>query len=682
MWTLQHKITLNDKTINSPNLATKFSNDDLEKISQRVWEGYNNDKSSREGWEKRMSAAMELAMQINRAKNFPWPNCSNIAFPLVTIAALQFHSRAYPALVNGSNIVRCKIYGDDPDFKLKEIADRITKHMSWQLLEEDEDWEEEHDKLLLVLPILGCAFKKSYYSALLGHNISELVLPQDLVIDYSAKSVDSARRKTHIIPMYRNDIYERVMQGLYLDILEDGWFKSHPTLQAPSQMEMGRDRREGISQSESDFSTPFRILEQHCFLDLDGDGYEEPYIVTIEESSHKLLRIVSRFTTSSIHRLDNGRIANIRAEEYFTKYPFIPSPDGGIYDIGFGCLLGPLNESVNSIVNQLVDAGTMSNTGGGFLGRGVTVRGGNYSFSPNEWKRVDSPGDDLKKNIFPLPVREPSNVLFQLLGFIVDYTNRVSASTELMSGENVGQNTKTGTVQTMQENGMKIYNAIYKRIWKGMKKEFKKLFVLNAINLPEKQSISPGMIALRQDYLTNPDHIIPAADPYITSDMMKIQQASAIRQAAYTVPGYNREAVERNWLRALQVDGESIFYPGPDKVQPLPNPKVQVEQMKMQGKQVAAQMHLQETIIKLQAQQGETQAKIDLLEAQASATIAGIGAERAKQELEALRTAVEALKTKHQITQDYIQLAQQGIQNAHERDMGRMEAASRDKGGD
>src|SRR5690606_31142549 len=226
-------------------------------------------------------------------------------------------------------------------------------------------------------------------------------------------------------------------------------------------------------------------------------------------------RIVCRFDRiEDIHYNNQNEIIKIDAWEYFTKIPFIPSPDGGALDIGFGTLLGPLNESVDAAINQLFDAGTLANTAGGFLGRGAKIRGGVYEFSPFDWQRVDSTGDDLRKSIFPLPVREPSNVMFQLLGLIIDYTNRISATTEINVGENVGQSPPAETSRTMNVNGQRIYSAIFKRIWRSMKLEFRKLYQLNSVFLPVSvQFGAAGRSIGREDYRGSAAQVVPFADP-------------------------------------------------------------------------------------------------------------------------------------------------------------------------
>ena len=210
MLTLTSRITLDQETIKSPNLCSHFDKEELNRIGAWVLEGYKKDCFSRQKWLRRMEAGMDLAMQIQKTKSFPWQGCSNIKFPLVTIAALQFHARAYPAIINGKKVVECRVLGADKDgFQVKR-AKRIADYMSWQLLEQDECWEPGQDQALLTLPIMGTVFKKSYYDSGLGHNVSTLVMATDLVLDYYSKTVESSPFKTHVIPLFRNDITERV----------------------------------------------------------------------------------------------------------------------------------------------------------------------------------------------------------------------------------------------------------------------------------------------------------------------------------------------------------------------------------------------------------------------------------------------------------------------------------------
>lgn len=574
-------ITLDQEAVDSPNLCDRFDPSDLDKIGKAVVEGYRHDKLSRAKWERRMQAAMDLAMQVQKAKTFPWPNSSNVAFPLVTIGGLQFHSNAYPTIVQGRDVVKMNVWGPDSTGNKSERARRVSTHMSWQVLEQDKSWEQQQDRLLLNLSIVGTVFKKSYYKAEKGYPVAEMVLAQNLVVNYWAKSLEDCPRKTHIIPLFRNDIYTGVQRKIYRDVLEEAWYEGIPGQPSRDASTAKVDNRHGETPPMPDQTTPFIGLEQHVDMDLDGDGYAEPYIITVEESSEKVLRIVTGFDQMmDIERTKDNKIISINRMEYFTKYTFIPSPDGGIYDVGFGILLGPLNESVNSLVNQLIDAGTWMVTAGGFLGRGAKIRGGVYTFAPLEWKRVDSPGDDLRKNIVPHEPREPSAVLFQLLSLLIQYVNRVAGATDSQVGENPGQNTPAETMRTMVEQGRKIYNAVYKRIWVSMKDEFKKRYVLNGIYLPIRSMYGKDSVALREDYLQNPDDVVPSADPNVTSDAEAVQQAMFLKQSAATTPGYDIEAVERRVLKALKIEGIDQIYPGIQKTGIKEDPKLQIQKLK------------------------------------------------------------------------------------------------------
>ena len=665
MLKLENHIQITPEVIADPNLCHRFSEIDLQSIGNCVHDGYLADKMSRRLWEKRTESAMDLAMQIQTEKSFPWPDCSNINFPLVTIAVLQFHARAYPALIDGPQIVKMRVNGPDARAEAFQRAERVENHMSWQILEQDQSWEEQMDRLLLNMAVIGCAFKKSYYNAEKGHNVSTFVQAKNLVLNYWGKSVDECPRKTEILYKSRSDLHSEILRGAYRDIREEGWYSS-PITPTISEQSLREDRRAGESTPPTDYATPHCVLEQHVSLDLDGDGYDEPYTITIHESSRAVLRIVTRFDTeSAVQRTSTGEIISIRPIEYYTKYGFIPSPDGGIYDIGLGMLTGPLNEAVNSLTNMLVDSGTMSNSAGGFLGRGMKIRGGVYTFSPFEWKRVDSSGDDLRQSIFPLPTREPSAVLLQLLSLLINYTNRISGSTDTMVGENPGQNTPAETSRTMIEQGSKIYSALFKRIWRSMKEEFKKLYLLNGVYLPAKQNFGAGSFILQEDYLGDPNAVIPVADPRVTSETQRLQQAIMLKQSAMTTPGYDREAVERRFLQASHVDGIDQIFPGMQKTGPLPNPKVQIEQMKLQAKMADIKFKTQKAVLEMQEEHLLNAAKITELEARAQKEIAEAGGVQTGQLIAAYEAAIGAMKAHNDSVAKQIELLMKGMEDGN-----------------
>lgn len=648
MLNLEHHIKLDADTIASPNLTDRFTDGDLLKIGEYIWDSYRSDCQSREPWLRRTSAAMDLAMQIQKDKNFPWPGCSNIAFPLVTIAALQFHSRSYPAIISGPDVVQCRTIGPDADGMKAKRAERVSCHMSWQLTEQDSTWEEQVDRELLNVPIVGTAFKKSYYDAGKGHNASDLVLAKDLVLNYWSKGVDDCPVKTHIIPFDRNKMYSRILEGTFTDVRECEWYKADAPQPQQTFDRSEEDNRGGVNPPQPDDRTPFICLEQHCVLDLDGDGYAEPYIVTIEESTHTVLRIVCRFDRiEDIEYTANDEIIRIHGVEYFTKIPFIPSPDGGIYDIGFGVLLGPLNESVNGAINQLFDAGTMANTAGGFLGRGAKIRGGVYNFSPFEWNRVDSTGDDLRKSIFPMPVRDPSSVMFQLLSLLINYTEKVSGAVDITTGGNPGQNTPAQTSQTMVEQGQKVYAAIFKRIWRATKLEFKKLYQLNGIHLSADKTYFAGSDSYitRADYLGDPSSVLPVADPNIMSDQQRFMQANALMGIAKGNPLYNQDAVNIKFLKALKLTDIEQIYVGTERApKPQPDVKVQIEQMKMQVQLKNLEWKKLQWISSLLEQRQLNDAKIVSLYAQAALYEKQAGGAEAGVQIAAFKAMIDHLK--------------------------------------
>ena len=676
---LSTRLTIDEDLTKSPNLTGRFTAEDLTKIGNEVFAGYERDEYSRTQWYRRTSAAMDLAMQVQIEKNFPWANCSNVVFPLVTIAALQFSSRAYPMLVDGPDIVKYRIVGPDPEQKMLDRSRRISTHMSWQVLEQDESWEEQHDRLFINLGIVGCNFVKSYFSPVCKHNVSELVPARDLVVDYWAKNIETAPRKTQIIPMSRNEIYSNAAKGIFKDVRAGEWFNALP---ATPETDPAVDKRRGIQPPAPDKNTPYKMFEQHCSFDFDQDGYAEPYVITIESSTKDVVKITARWEDMRmVDKNEEGEIVSIKSTEYFTKYGFIPAPDGGIYDIGFGILLGPLNDAVDSGINQLIDCGTQYNSNGGFLGRGVKVRGGVYTFAPFEWKRVDSQGDDLRKNVFPLPVKEPSEVMLKLLSLLIEYTDRLAGTTDSQVGVNPGQNTPAETSRNTTEQGAKVYKGIYKRIWRSMKEEFKKLHKLNALYLPSKQRFGEKaeMYVTQEDYMSNPDHIIPAADPEVVSDTQRLQQAAMVRQSAHEVPGYALPAVEHDWLRALKKSREEIdrLYPGPDKVPPLPNPKAQLEQMKLEKTKMDIDFKKWEFVQTLQKERAKTAAEVNKLQAETVALLAQVQTESVKTKIAAFEAIVAALQAHNEMLTNNIQTMQETGDGADKSGgMGQLEAGS------
>jgi hypothetical protein len=617
-------------------------------IGRDVVTAYDEDKASRKEWETRTENAIKLALQMVEAKSFPWPNASNVKFPLVTIAALQFSARAYPALVKVPDLVHYRVMGEDKDGQKAARASRIGRHMSYQLLDEDEAWEEDTDRKFIVVPIIGCAFKKTYWDAVKEANCSRLVLPQNLVVHYYTRSIEECERKTEVFELYDREIKERQLKGLY----------STKELSL-AQIPQGKlsDQRQGVQAPPQSKATPRTLLEQHAYFDLDGDGYPEPYVATVDLSSKKVLRIVARFAkvvteqSVQVEALRKARVAldleiarvmtaiqtataeavgdpeqldpaaaqlvmqaaerhiaeqigplkarqaqidaqvtqwqasdqaepkvlQISALEHYTKYGFIPSPDGGFYDLGLGALLGPVNDSVNTLINQLTDSGTLQNGSGGFIGKGARIQGGELRFKPFEWKRVNVAGQTLRDSIVPLPVPQPSSVLFQLLSLLITYGEKISSVNEAMTGNNPGQNTPAYNMQAMLEQGLQVFNGIFKRLYRSFRKELRKLYVLNRVYLNPieyYETLDGRFEALQYDYTGDEKDVVPAADPNAFSSMQNMMKAQFLASRAAASPGYNTAAVERRLLEAMDIPDPQEVFPLDDKGQPtIPAPR-------------------------------------------------------------------------------------------------------------
>lgn len=352
------------KLYESENIAEDLDDDELQKIGMRCSREYDLDEASRTEWLEMMQEAIKIAKQVLEQKTTPWPNAANVKFPLITNAIISFASRTYPEIIRGNKVVLAGVIGPDPTGKKEQIARRVSNHMSYQLLVESPNWEEDTDKLLMILPLMGTVFRKSYYDPFLQMPTTDLCLPDRITIDNHAKTIESARRITHQLDLYDNDLIERMRAGIYREI----------------DLEKLNDN---ISEN-NDEDKLHCILEQHRYLDLDDDGYAEPYIVTFHKESQTVLRIKSRFSLENIIERNN-KIVKITPDCYFTAYHFIPNPDGTFYSIGYGTLLYPINETINTTINQLLDAGTLSNRQAGFIGKGLRIKKGNIAVKPGEW---------------------------------------------------------------------------------------------------------------------------------------------------------------------------------------------------------------------------------------------------------------------------------------------------------
>ena len=588
------------KYIESINIARDLDEDTLKKIGDDVVRGFDVDIQSRSEWERNVDTWIDLAKLVSEKKTYPWPGAANIKYPLLATAAMQFAARAYPSLIpSNNNVVKCRVVGSDPDGQKADRAKRISKYMSYQVMDEMPDWEEEMDKLLITLPIVGTCFKKTYWDSERSVNCSKLIPPKQLVINYWARSVEDAERITEWFPLSERKLKEKQLADLYLDV----------TLQEASAIyEPGRQiGTSDLRVPEEDETTPYYILEQHTYLDLDKDGYAEPYIVTVEYGSKKVLRIVARYTANGIVLNEDNKLCRIEPVEYYTKFPFIPNPDGSIYDLGFGRLLCPINESVNTLLNLLVDSGALSNLQAGFIGKGLKIKMGSENFRPGEWKAVNAIGDDLKKQIFPLPVREPSEVLFKLLDLLVKSGKELASVAEIFVGKMPGQNTPATTTMATIEQGMKVFTAVYKRVFRAMSKEFRKIYKLNRDYANPEEYIDVIDEQIQQSDFEGPENdIIPAADPQAATSTEKQAKVENLLQLMGLGTLDPNEVTKRALEAQEQPNIEALFRKEP----PAPDPKVQAIQMKAQMDQQKGQNDIQIAQMKAQMEQASKEQEL------------------------------------------------------------------------
>lgn len=564
-----------EKLKSSNNIVELLDDEQLAHIASVVIDGYEIDEDSRLEWKHTVDKAMEIAKQIQTKKDFPWPGAANIKMPIITRACIDYASRTLPEIIQNDRIVKAKVLGMD-DGRKQARADRVTKFMSYQLLHKSPDWENGVDSLLQTLPVLGTVFKKTYYSEIEKRIISEMCVPDRIVVNYNSTSLETARRITHVLTMYTNDIVERQHRGIFNDDVDVESLKTADTMFTDKQGQNAID--------PSDQDMPIDILEQHCYFDLDGDGYKEPYVALVHKDSRQVLRIVQRF--KKIER-SGGKIARIEPEHYFTDYHFIKSPDGGFYSMGFGSLLLPMNTAINTLINQLIDAGTLSNTQGGFLGRGLRLKNGEFRVKMGQWKVLDAAsGTKIADNVYPLPVREPSQTLFQLLGLMTQMAQDLSSTTDVLSGKQPAQNVSGNTISQLVEQGTKVFTAVNKRVYRGLKKEYQKIYELNHRNLSQKEYVNvldDEEANVKADFEMDSIDILPVADPTLSSDQQRLQKALMIQQ----LQTVDRRAADAMVLDTMQVDEaqKAALLPQPDPNAPPPpeTQKIMAEIQKMQA---------------------------------------------------------------------------------------------------
>ena len=480
-------------------------------------------------------------------KNYPWPNAANTHIPFLTEACLQFHARAFEALVP-KDIARC--YCKDINFQ--KTAERASRYLNYQLRYEMEEWEEDMDTMILDLPLEGYGIKKTYYDPIKKRPTSRFLSPDELVVNYRCKNLDDATRKTHVIHKPLNDIIINGRSGLYINVNED-WEPVTIAESTPKpEMIAQSDKQNFESEPAKQFVTTRPVIEMHKWLDLNysfetnsfkaKDKILRPYIVTVDLTDAKVLRIVPRWSFNPLTEKDE-------IDEYFTCYPFIPNPDS-YCGFGFGHLIGNINETADTIINQLIDAGHLCNVKGGFYQNIAGLKQGDLGFKMGEFKPINAMTDDLRKIIYPMEYGQPSTVLFTLLGLLQDYTKSLTTTADWMSGALPPSDTAATTMLAIIEQGLKVFSVIQKRCHRSLKKELRKIFHLNAIYLDEKvyfMTVFDGNEEQMENYTTgkndfsNDIEVIPVSDPNITSRAEKLITSQQVFTGCHVLPPFCTE---------------------------------------------------------------------------------------------------------------------------------------------
>lgn len=641
----------------SENVVELLKPKKLIEIGEQVKKGYEIDLDSRRDWERDLAEATRLVKQVFEEKRRAnLAKAASIKMPLLTKAVIDFAARVYKEHIQGNKVVHIKTIGADANYRKDERGVNVSRCMNFQLLDKNSEWETEHDKLLHVYSTFGIAYKKVYYDALDRRNVSELIAPSDIIINNSVTSLEKAPRITHRMFYSRNEIEEQIRLGYFTKVDFDKISETYPDL--PSELKEEAEQ----NYDYTDPDAPYELLEQHCYLDLDEDGYAEPYIVTLHAASCQVLRIVNRFKKIDRRPQEDGtqKLIRIVPEHFFIDFHYIPSPDGSYHSLGLGKLLLPINESANTLMEQILDAGTMANSQTGLIGASTRIKARDIELENGKYKILDIGGAaDLRSSVLPLPAPQPSPVLLNCLGIIMEAGKDIASTNDMLEGKMSGTNVPATTSMMLAENGLKVYNAIVKRLYRSMKKEFSRLFYLNQKHLTQKEyeEILDNPSALVDvDFATDDLDIVPIADPSNSSDVQRISTARAIMEA----PGGDPWEKSYLYYKALRLEEEEIQRilgpkPPPDAPPPAEIQKIMAETQKLNAETQEIMAGIQNAITKLQIEDRNSLTLSEEAQARIEKMLADQQVNREKMEVVADKSTKETeIKIRNQIASELV----------------------------
>ena len=513
------------------NLAEVVSESELSKIYLDLTSAIDSDKSSREDWEKTYTDGLKyLGMKFDETRSEPFEGASGVTHPLLGEAVTQFQAQAYKELLPAGGPVKTQVVGSY-DSVIEEQAQRVREFMNYEIVHVMEEYDEDLDQMLFYLPLAGSAFKKVYYDENLQRPVSKFVAPEDLIVPYYTTDLESCPRITHVIKMPDNDVRKLQAIGFYkkFDMQPDDDANDYSSLNTE------KEKLEGMEPSY-DTGEVCLLYEIHCNLDLEGfedmgeDGEESgvklPYIVTIDSNTENVLSIRRNFKEEDPMRTKI---------EYFVHFKFLPGL--GFYGFGLSHMIGGLSKASTSILRQLIDAGTLANLPAGFKTRGIRIRNEDEPIQPGEFRDVDAPAGSLRDAIQPLPFKEPSGTLLNLLGLLVSSGQRFASIAEIAVGEGNSQ-APVGTTLALMEKSTKVLSAIHKRLHNAQKKEFGLLANIFSDSLPPTYpyQVSGGQNEIKQSDFDGKIDIFPVSNPDIFSTSQRIVMAQEMMQLVQSNP--------------------------------------------------------------------------------------------------------------------------------------------------
>ena len=546
------------------NLVDFLGEDILQNISNDLLSSIKSDKQSRSEWEKTYTDGLKyLGMKFDDSRSQPFEGSSGVVHPILAEAATQFQAQAYKEMLPAKGPVKTEIVGART-VETENQAERVQEFMNYYIMNVMEEYDPELDQMLFYLPLAGSTFKKVYFDFVLNRAVSKFIPPEDLIVPYEAPDISSAERITHAISMSANEIKKQQLSGFYANV-DIGSESYSDDL---SDIAEAIDEIQGVSPSYKE-NRNRTVYEVHTVLDIEGfedvdeqgnpTGLKLPYIVTIEEDSEKVLSIRRNY-------LPNDLLKN--KINYFVQYKFMPGL--GFYGLGLSHMIGGLSKASTSILRQLIDAGTLANLPAGFKARGMRIRDEDDPLQPGEFRDIDTTGGSLRENLIPLPIKEPSSVLMQLLGILVDSGKRFAAIADMNVGD-MNQAMPVGTTVALLERGTKVMSAIHKRLHHSQKIEFGLMSKVFAEFLPPVYTfqVGTGPSEIKQQDFDDRVDIIPISDPNIFSQSQRVTLAQELLQMAQSNPEIHGplgiyEAYRRMYA-ALGVDNvESLLQPPPD----------------------------------------------------------------------------------------------------------------------